>query len=194
MPTVKPKTTKTNRTLSYYDDVSYTLSDLRRVNLFGEVNAAMFSHVENSLAYQTALNREKPIHIILNSPGGIVIDGFAIYDVITHYAKRTPIHITAKGACMSMAVIILQAATLRLASPNTQFLLHEVNYGNRGSLSSHKDELEQTAKLQKKLDDVIVGRSGITQAELSKLIERRDYTINAQEALKHKLIDAIISR
>jgi len=180
------------RTLSYYDDVSYTLSDLRRINLFGEVSSSLFSHIENSLSYMQAKSPKKPVEIVMNTPGGSVIDGFAIYDSIRHYGKKMPINITVSGACMSMGVVILQAATFRRATENAQFLLHEVSYGTRSNLSTQQDEHEQAMKLQDRLDQVIVQRSGIPLAELKQLIKRRDYALTAQEALKHNLIDDIV--
>lgn len=192
MPTPRKTTKKYSEpTTAYFDAVSHRLSDLRRINLMGEIGAGMHSHIENALAYMMSKDAKAPIEIIMSSPGGSVLDGFAIYDTITRYANKVPININVIGACMSMAVTILQAATTRRASPNSQFLMHEVSYGNRASLSGHEDEFLQATKLQKRLDDIIVARSGISLAELKTLTKRRDYAITAQEALKHGLIDSI---
>ena len=185
-------TAKPKYTLPYHDHVSYTLSDARHINLFGEIGAHTLAHIANSLDYLILQDKKKPVHIRLNSGGGSVIDGLAVYDLITQFAKKLPIHITVSGACMSMAVVILQAATTRLSLTHSEFLLHEVSYGARGKYSEHKDAEAQAGKLQKKLDAILVERSRITLAELKKLTERRDYTISAQEALKHGLIDEII--
>lgn len=179
--------------LSHYDEVAYTLAGLRRVNLYGQIGAEQLSHVDNMISYMIAKNKRKPIDIQMNTPGGSVVDGLAIYDALVRKrAEGTPINITVQGASMSMGVIILQAATQRFATPNSQFLLHEVSYGSRGHMSQQEDELEVAKKMQDTLDDIIVQRSGMGLAELKKLTRRKDYTISAQEALDHNLIDSII--
>lgn len=179
---------------SHYDHVAFVLAEARRVNLFGQVAADQLSHIENMLTYLIAENKRKPIDIYMNTPGGSVVDGLAIYDsLIRKRGQGTPINITVQGASMSMGVVILQAATWRLATPNSQFLLHEVSYGTRGRMSEQEDELEVAQKMQDKLDSIIVERSGIPLTELKKLTRRKDYTISAEEALDHHLIDEIIS-
>lgn len=189
-PTISEKSTKPN--LPYFDEVAYTLSDARVVNLFGDIHTSSAAHVINSLDYLTIKNAKKPISIRLNSPGGSVIDGLAIYDKIKDVVKKTPVNITVNGACMSMATVILQAATTRLAYPNSEFLLHEIQYGMRGSHSEQKDYQKQAQRLQDRLNAILSGRSGVGLKELEKLIERRDYTISAAEALEFGLIDNII--
>lgn len=188
MPTLKVRP----RTLAYYDDVSYTLSDARRINIFGEIGREMTSHIENSLTYMLLKSPKRPITMYMHTPGGSVIDGLAIYDSIMRKRKKTSIDIVVQGASMSMGVVILQAATKRYATPNSQFLLHEVSYGQRAHLSGQEDDLIQAKKLQETLDHIITARSGMAPAELKELINRRDYSISATEALKHNLIDAIL--
>jgi len=183
MPAAKP-----NRT--FEDEVAYTLSEQRRFSLAGEIGRSVHSTTDNMLAYMTAKNK-KPITVLMNTPGGSVIEGLGIYDSIKHHEKKVPINIVVQGACMSMGVIVLQAATKRFATPNSQFLLHEVSYGSHNSISGQEDEFIQASKLQAKLDKIIVDRSGIDIVELRKLIKRKDYSISAQEALEHNLIDAI---
>jgi ATP-dependent Clp protease protease subunit len=180
-------------TLSHYDEVAYTLAGLRRVNLYGQIGPDQLSHVDNMVSYLIAKSRTKSIDIQMNTPGGSVVDGLAIYDMILRKrSEGIKIDIMVQGAAMSMGVIILQAATWRHATPNSQFLLHEVSYGSRGHMSQQEDELEVAKKMQDKLDDIIVRRSGMALNELKKLTRRKDYTISAQEALDHNLIDAII--
>lgn len=184
---------KKTPTLGHYDEVAYTLANLRRVNLYGQVGADQLSHMDNMITYLVAKNKRKPVEIQMNTPGGSVVDGLAIYDMILRKrAQGTPINITVQGASMSMGVIILQAATKRYATPNSQFLLHEVSYGSRGHMSQQEDELEVAKKMQDTLDEIIVARSGMKIAELKKLTRRKDYTISAEEALQHNLIDEVI--
>ena len=111
------------------DSVSYTLSDARRLNLFGEIDLGTYAHVSNALKYMQLKDSKKPIDLYLNTRGGDVINGLAIYDFIVEMNKTTPIDITVNGACMSMGTIILQAGRKRRAYKNSEFLLHEVQYG-----------------------------------------------------------------
>ena len=189
--TATPKHSKPN--LPYHDHVAYTLSDARRVRLFGEISMPAMAHIVNSLEFLVLKSTKKPIEIMLNSPGGSVVDGLAMYDFIMSIRKKTPINMTVAGACMSMGAIILQAATVRRAYEHSAFLLHEIRYDpGRETVSNHKDLEKHAAKMQTKLDQIIVNRSNMTIAELKKLTERRDYTISAQEALQHGLIDRIV--
>jgi ATP-dependent Clp protease protease subunit len=192
MPTRKLNTTSPPG-VSHYDDVAFTLSGLRRINLNGQITLESLSHVENMLAYLVAKDAKKPIMIIMNTPGGSVVDGLGIYDaILQRRSKGTPIDITVQGSAMSMGVIVLQAARYRYAYKHSQFLLHEVSYGSRGHMSAHEDEIEVARKMQVVLDGIIVGRSGMDVKELKELTKRRDYTISALEAQQHNLIDTVL--
>lgn len=190
--TSKSKTKTTQRTTTYFDDVAFELSDARIINLYGPINTDAMNHVSNLLEFMSRREPKKPIEVIVNSPGGVVIDGLAIYDRIRQIDKKTPVNITVNGACMSMATIILQAGRERRAYENSEFLLHEIQYGVHGSHSEQKDYIQQATRLQNRLNEILTGRTGMTLEELQKLIERRDYTISAEEALRHGLIDTII--
>jgi ATP-dependent Clp protease protease subunit len=190
MPIKKSK--KVEHKLGYYDEVSFHLSELGRINLYGVINRESYAHVENGLLYLTTKYPKKPVTIMMNTPGGSVVDGLALYDAIMRYRERgNSIHIHVEGAAMSMGVPILQAATRRTASKHSAFLLHEVGYEVRGTMSNHEDELAQAAKLQKVVDEIILNRSNIKSEDLAQLTKRKDYGFTAQEALKHNLIDAI---
>jgi ATP-dependent Clp protease protease subunit len=189
MPVAKKK----EPTLSHYDDVAYTLAADRRVNLYGQVGDEQLSHIDNMLSYLIAKDKKRPISMQMNTPGGSVSSGLAIYDAIMRKrAQGTPIDILVQGVSMSMGVIILQAARERLATPHSQFLLHEVSYGSRGHMSAQEDELEVARKLQEQLDKIILDRSGISPQKLKEMTKRRDTNISAQEALELNLIDGII--
>jgi len=187
------KSTKPEHKLSYYDEVSFHLSELGRISLYGVINRELYAHVENGMLYMSTKYPKQPINIMMNTPGGSVVDGLALYDAIMRYRlKGSIINIHVEGASMSMGVPILQAASKRTASPHAAFLLHEVGYEVRGTMSNHEDELAQAAKLQKVVDKIILDRSSIKPEDLAQLTKRKDYGFTAQEALSHNLIDAII--
>lgn len=178
--------------IPFLDHVQHTLAQLRRISIIGAIHDGVMAHVSHSLAYLQAHDPQKPIEIFLNSPGGEVINGLAVYDVITETAKTTPVNITVLGSCMSMGSIILQAGTERRAYPNAQFLLHEISYGAHMSHTEHEDFKKQADRLQALLNGILTGRSKLSAAKLMRLIKRKDYTISAQEALEVGLIDSII--
>lgn len=177
---------------SYSDDVSYELSDSRQVNLFGEIDTSTYQHIVNVTNYLRLKNKRKPIEILMNSYGGSVMEGLAIYDHLKSVNKTTPIHIMVNGACMSIATVILQTASLRQSRPNSEFLLHEVSYGSIGRNSDNRDRQKQAQKLQDKIYDLLALRLRLSRPELEELTLRKDYTISTPEALEVGLIDQIV--
>lgn len=187
------KTIKVDPTYNtFFDQVSAQLSANRLISLRGDVNENMLGHLSHSINYLVSQSK-KPINIDLTTLGGSVSDGLGIYDKIIQARRQgVEVNITVFGYCMSMGVTILQAATKRLSGENTSFLLHEVAYGGGGSHSANKDRVTSIEKLNTRLSKIITDRSNLTTDELAKLTERRDYTISADEALQHGLIDTII--
>jgi ATP-dependent Clp protease protease subunit len=186
-------TKKAESNMQYFDQVTLAMGKARRINLTGGIDSYTAQSVANQLEFMQ-LQSAKPINIRLNSPGGSVVDGFAIYDAIKEATKKAAVDITVQGACMSMAMIILQAGTKRLTYPNSAFMLHEVRRvsGDYISKSESKDMERQLKKTQDRLNAVITGRSKITLELLEEMIERKDHVMTAQEALEHGLIDSII--
>lgn len=152
----------------------------------------MLAHCSHSLNYLSSLSH-KPIDIELTSLGGSVHDGLGIYDKIRSIrAKGVKVNINVVGYAMSMAVPILQAATLRSAGRNATFLLHEVSYSMRGTHSMNKDIIEATERLSQQVNGILAERALISVDELVKLSARKDFTFSAKEALEFGLIDEII--
>ena len=177
---------------SFFDQVSYGLANLRRIHLYGPVGADMTAHFVNLSTYHASRNK-KPIEIFINTPGGEVMQGLAIYDQIKwlqHQGIR--VNVTATGMCMSMGVPIMQAANVRRSTKHTRFLLHEMSYGAMGSHSSMNDRVRESNRLVEILDGILVQRSNLTLEQLHNLTERKDYVLDAQEALAHGLIDEIV--
>jgi ATP-dependent Clp protease protease subunit len=176
---------------NFVDKVEHTLARKRVINYSGAVDIAMQHEFAMRLNYLASISK-KPITIFMNTPGGVIVDGLAVFDTIKRIGKKVPVNIIANGACMSMGVIILQAATHRACTPNTFFLLHELQGNVQGSLSAQRDDYKFSEELQKRLNKIVTSRSGMTEKQLKKLIERRDFYIDAQEALKFGLVDEIV--
>jgi len=137
--------------------------------------------------------KPKNITMILNSVGGNIFDGLLLYETMDSLAKNgTRLKIEARGLAASMAVILLQAGTERVATKHTRFLLHEASASAAGEASKLKDESEELDKLNSMLDQIIVSRCKITLIKLRKKTKRREWWLSAEEALKYGLIDKVV--
>lgn len=160
--------------------------------LHGELNEELCNKICKRLLYLQQLGQKK-IEIILNSVGGEVYHGLLIYNTLEDLrAHGIEIIIEARGVCASMAVVILQGASLRKASKYTRFLLHEVSSWAFGKASEVKEESQELEKVNKMLDEIVTNRSKLTPKQLRKKTKKRDWWISAEEALKYGLIDEII--
>jgi ATP-dependent protease ClpP protease subunit len=143
------------------------------------------------------LNPDAPWTIIMNSPGGSVIDGMALFDhLVAHSLRGGGTHhitIIVRGFAASMGGILLQAADTRVAGPEAYVLIHKVQSGAMGSL----DELEDQVKLLKmmcaRVEDIFVKRAGgkLSKAMLRRNWGRRDWWLDSKTALKLGVVDAI---
>ncbi len=125
--------------MSIFEQVETARADRREMMVYGPIDTVMAHDVSSAIEHYASLNK-KPITITMNTPGGSVVDGLSIYDSIKRVtAKGIKVRIIATGACMSMGTIILQAATERLSTPHTAFLLHELSMINIGTLGQQKD-------------------------------------------------------
>lgn len=178
--------TRNNR---FSDDLQFTLVDERAVPIVGGLDSQVAGMLMTQLLYLEQKNR-KPIMLHLNSPGGAVYQGLSIYDSIR--SCKAPIDITIHGMCMSMAVVVLQAARKRRAMPNATFMLHEISGMGFGTVSQLTDTTKEAERLTQVVNDIITDRTGLTKQKLKKLTERRDSYIDAEEALSLGLIDEIV--
>lgn len=171
--------------------VKFINERLRQVLLIGPINEPAFAATNHTLEYLAALSK-KPITVLMDTYGGDINSGMAIYDMMRRVDHKCPVNIKATGACMSMGVVILQAGRKRLATPHANFMLHQLRGVNEGVLGELRDRHRHMERLQHQLDDILIKRTGLTQRELTKLTERRDYYITAEEALNLNLIDGIV--
>jgi len=142
--------------------------------------------------------KERPIWILLNSPGGGVNQGFAICDAIRAFTQEGyTINIVGLGEVSSVAAAILQTGTRRYALPTTQFLLHQVS-DEHVFLKEEMTQTEERAAEKKRINTIlcaiIVERVGMDTVEFLAKVKKTDLFMSAQEALtfgKHGLIDEI---
>jgi ATP-dependent Clp protease protease subunit len=180
-------------TIPFRDLVEYRMADQRLIDIYGMVDSAMAYEVGMRLRYLDSVS-SKPIRMYLNTPGGHIHDGLAIFDVIK--SLKAPVNIIGSGQVMSMGAVIIQAAAKRQALPHTHFMLHELQTFGRGqeSLSSMRDSQKYAEKLQAVLNTILAERTGHDIKKLAKMVERRDYYIDVKQALELNLIDEVVER
>ncbi|OGN34341.1 MAG: hypothetical protein A3F98_01995 [Candidatus Yanofskybacteria bacterium RIFCSPLOWO2_12_FULL_41_8] len=143
------------------------------------------------------LDKDQVIWIMLNSPGGRVDQGFAVYDTIKALTSNgRKINILCMGCVASMATCILQAGTERLSLPNTQFLIHEISqfiYDNE-KVSESEERVTESKRINQIVMSLIAKRIGMSTEKLIATSKKKDYWLDAKSALKfgdNGLIDKV---
>lgn len=134
------------------------------------------------------------IEIVINSPGGDIISGFAIVDFLTSLREQGhTIRTHAIGMAASMAGVLLQAGTVRSMGSNAILLIHQGSLGAVGNFGEVEDRVKLMELFHERIVDLFVSRSGgkLTKAYIKKNWSRRDWWISAPEALKLGLVDEV---
>ncbi len=193
MPRYKRRSSRATRpSMPIHEMIDRSAIDRREVYITGIINSEVQYYLTRILTYLSEQSR-KPVHITLNTPGGLVADGLAIYDLLKTIGQKTPINIVATGQCMSMGAIILQAANKRWATRHCAIGLHELSASNVGSYSDTEDTQKEIRKTQVTLNGIITTRTGMTKKKLKGLIARRDRIFTPDEALELNLIDGVLA-
>ncbi len=161
----------------------------RIVRLDGQVNGAMAAVAQASLQYLDAMDNKKPIRMIINSPGGSVLDGLAIYDTMREI--EAPVHTQGYGLMASMGSLLLVAGDKRAAAKNSSVMIHQVSAGTQGTFTDMEISIENTERLYKQLVDIYVAHTGISEENVVKLLSR-DNWLSPEDAKKLNIIDEII--
>ena len=172
-----------------YDIYSKLLKE-RIIFISGEIDDNIANLVICELIYLDSLSNDD-ISIYINSPGGSVSAGLAIYDTINFITSD--VSTVATGLCASMAAIILAAGTKgkRLSLKNSEIMIHEVLGGTKGQASDIKIQAERILTLKKKLNKILASLTGKTVAKINK-DTNRDYYMTPEVAIKYGIIDKII--
>lgn len=187
VPYVVEQTGKGERT---YDIYSRLLLD-RIVFVSGEVNDDMANAICAQLLFLQSQDPQKEISVYVNSPGGSVTAGLAIYD--TMQFVKCPIATYCLGQAASMGAILLTAGTKgrRFALPNARIMIHQPWGGAEGKASDIEITAREILRLKEKLNEILSEHSGKKMADVVKDTDR-DYFMSAQEAKKWGLIDEVI--
>jgi ATP-dependent Clp protease protease subunit len=135
---------------------------------------------------------DKDIFIYINSPGGQVYSGLAIYDTMQFI--KPEVQTICVGIAMSMGAVILAGGTKgkRMALPNSKILIHQVSGGFQGQGTDIEIQARETIALKRRLEEIIAAHTAKSQEEISKDMER-DYYMTSEEAKEYGIIDNVIS-
>lgn len=179
----------------YAEEVNDRLMTFTQNGIYQFYTPVMSATVTKAMYELDSISRrrpEQPITIVFNSPGGVVTDGFTLYDFLHELAGRGhPITTKCMGAAASMGAILMQAGDDRVMSPNSFMMVHEISGQNEGSLAEMKDTLAIVEKFQDKALDILTSRSYMSRRVLQNKWKKTDWYMDADEALKHGFIDRI---
>lgn len=181
---------QTNRGERSFDIYSRLLKD-RIILIFGEINDAMSASVIAQMLFLSSVDQEKDIYLYLNSPGGSVSAGLAIYDTMNFIPNHCVT--IGMGLCASMGAFLLSSGekNKRYALKNTKIMIHQPLGGAQGQASDIKIMAEEIVKTKKLLNEILAKN---TKKPLS-IIEKdtdRDFYMDTNESLNYGLIDQIL--
>ncbi len=181
---------QTNRGERSYDIFSRLLND-RIVFLSEEVNDTTASLIVAQLLYLEAQDPSKDIQFYINSPGGSVTAGMAIYDTMQYI--KADVSTICVGIAASMGAFLLSAGTKgkRLALPNAEIMIHQPSGGTKGQASDIKIQAEWMIRTREKLNRILAENTGKPIDVIARDTER-DYFMPAEEAVAYGLIDKVI--
>jgi ATP-dependent Clp protease protease subunit len=172
-------------------DIYTRLGQERIVFLGQEVNDALANKIVAYMLYLDSEDPTKPIYLYINSPGGSVTAGMAIYDTM-QYIKAEVITICV-GLAASMGSFLLAAGTKgkRLALPHSRIMIHQPLGGTRGQATDIEIEAREILRIRTQLNQMLAERTGQTLEKIEKDTDR-DYFMSAEEARVYGLIDQVI--
>jgi ATP-dependent Clp protease protease subunit len=175
-----------------YDIYSRLLKD-RIVFLGEEVTDVSANLIVAQMLFLEAEDPNKDIHFYINSPGGSVSAGFAIYDTMQYI--KCDVSTICMGLAASMGAFLLSGGTKgkRLALPNAEIMIHQPSGGAKGQETEIRIVAENILKTRNKLNEILAANTGKSVEEIARDTERDNY-MTAQEALAYGLIDKVVEK
>ena len=181
---------QTSRGERSYDIFFRLLSD-RIVMLSEEVNDASASVIVAQLLFLEAQDPDKDIQFYINSPGGSVTSGLAIYDTMQYIKPDVSTICIGMAASMGAFLLSSGAKGKRIALPNSEIMIHQPSGGSQGQATDIQIQAEHILKIKKKLNEILAGNTGRSIEEIERDCER-DHFMSAEEAKEYGLIDKVI--
>jgi ATP-dependent Clp protease protease subunit len=183
---------QTNRGERAYDIYSRLLKE-RIVFVTGPIEDHLASLITAQLLFLEAENPKKEISMYINSPGGVVTSGMAIYDTMQFI--RPPVATLCIGQAASMGSLLLAAGEkgMRYALPNARVMLHQPSGGFQGQASDIERHAEDIIKMKRRLNEVYVRHTGKDYETIERSLDR-DYFLSADDAKAFGIVDEVINK
>ena len=187
VPTVIEKTHNGERAFDIYS----RLLNERVIFLGEDVNEHTANLVVAQLLHLAYEDPKKDIKLYINSPGGSVYDGLAIYDTIQYI--KPDVQTIGIGLQASMGAFLLSSGTKgkRVALPNSRIMIHQPSSGTQGKVTDQEITLRESIYLKQRLNEILSKNTGQDISKIEKAADR-DYWMSAEEAKKYGLIDEVI--
>lgn len=182
---------QTNRGERSYDIYSRLLKE-RIIFISGEIENTMADLIVAQLLYLEAEDPTKDIQVYINSPGGSVNAGFAIYDTMQYI--KCDVSTMCIGLAASMGAFLLAAGTKgkRFSLPNSDILIHQPLGGAQGQASDIQIHAEKILEIRERINHILAERTGQKLEKIEKDTDR-DYYLNPKEAVEYGLIDKVVT-
>jgi ATP-dependent Clp protease protease subunit len=182
---------QTNRGERAYDIFSRLLKE-RIIFVTGPVEDSMATLVVAQLLFLEAENPKKEIAMYINSPGGVVTSGLAIYDTMQFIRPAVTTLCTGMAASMGSLLLTAGHKDMRFALPNARIMVHQPSGGFQGQVSDIERHAEDIIKMKRRLNEIYVKHTGQDYATIERTLDR-DHFMSAEEAQKFGLIDKVYS-
>ena len=183
---------QTSRGERSYDIFSRLLND-RIVMLSEEVNDTTASLIVAQLLYLEAQDPDKDIQFYINSPGGVITSGLAIYDTMQYI--KCDVATICIGMAASMGAFLLSAGTKgkRMALPNAEIMIHQPSGGAQGQATDIQIQARRIQAMKQKLNEILAANTGKPLEQIAADTERDNF-MTAREALEYGIIDKVITK
>src|SRR3954468_12406645 len=182
---------QTNRGERAYDIYSRLLKE-RIIFITGPIEDHMATLVCAQLLFLEGENPKKEVAMYINSPGGVVTSGFAIYDTMQFIKPAVSTFCVGQAASAASLLLCAGEKGMRFALPNARIMVHQPSGGFQGQASDIERHAEDIIKMKRRLNEIYVRPTGQDYATIEKTLDR-DYFLTAEEAMKFGLIDKVLS-
>ncbi|KFZ41195.1 MULTISPECIES: ATP-dependent Clp endopeptidase proteolytic subunit ClpP [Thermoactinomyces] len=191
MPLVPMVVEQTNRGERSYDIYSRLLKD-RIIFLGGPIDDNVANLVVAQLLFLSAEDPEKDIYLYINSPGGSVTAGMAIYDTMNHVQPQVSTICVGLAASMGAFLLAAGAKGKRLALPNSEVMIHQPLGGARGQATDIKIHADWILKTKERINRILSERTGQPIDKIARDTDR-DYFMSAEEAKEYGIVDQVMA-
>jgi ATP-dependent Clp protease, protease subunit len=182
---------QTNRGERAYDIYSRLLKE-RIIFITGPIEDHMSSLVCAQLLFLEAENPKKEIAMYINSPGGVVTSGMAVYDTMQFIKPAVSTLCTGQAASMGSLLLCAGERGMRFALPNSRIMVHQPSGGFQGQASDIERHAEDIIKMKRRLNEVYVKHTGQTYEAIETTLDR-DYFMSAEQARDFGIVDQVIT-